>query len=105
MGAGIRGWRVSRFEADAGMNTGLVVMRRGDRKIKFTFTGNTPFATMGPSSYENDCGGNTTDVSVLSRNATAEGRFLGRRVSTARESDGNRAAERMDLIDRTRDCS
>ena len=102
-GGGVSGWRVTRFEADPGMNSGLVVMKRKGRTIRMRFTGTSPYATTSDS-YENSCGGTTTDVYTISRNATAEGRLLGRRVSTAGEPDGVRTAESMTTIDRTEEC-
>ena len=103
-GRGLPGWRVTRFEADPGMNLAVLVMKRKRRVIRMRFTGGAPYPT-GSTAYENDCGGTTTDVTTLSRNATAEGWLFGRRISTAREADGNRAAEDMRVISRTEECA
>ena len=103
IGAGVKGWSVTRFEADSAMAAALLVMKRDGRRIKIAFTGTQPFA-QASSTNENNCGGSTTDVFVLARNAVAEGRLFGRQVSTAKESDGNRAAETMRVSDRTKEC-
>ena len=100
---GLKGWRVTRFEADKDMNAGLVVLKKRARTIRIRFTGSDPF-TAEDWTYENSCGGTTTDDYTLTRSAMAEGRMFGRRVSTKSEAK-NSSAEQMKVIDRTERCA
>lgn len=103
-GERVNGWRVTHFEADNRMKAALVRLKKPDRRpIWVRFDGDGRYST-DDSTYQNACGGTTTDVYRVSRGAWENGRVFGRRVSTRTEAEGNRAQGRMHIIDRTEVC-
>jgi hypothetical protein len=87
-------YNISEFEADRSLSSARIVLRRGRLRHTVQFTATTPFVWVPPVGEEpNFCGGTTKVVYLTGRNATAEGRVFGRRVSTADEYDAQRTAE------------
>lgn len=88
-------YRVVRFTADDAFTTARVVLKRGKVRHDLTWTMTTPFSH-GPVGQEpNLCGGETTKVYLMAKNARAEGRVFGRNLSTSDEADDWRESEKM----------
>ncbi len=101
-GAELAPYRVLEFESDS--TTARVVLKRGKRLGRLKWTARTPYTLLPPiSSHPNECGGSTTDITLLARNAITEGRILGHRVATKDERDPT--AEHMIKLVRRKDCS
>jgi hypothetical protein len=97
-------WELTRFQAGNGMEAGLVVLKNGASTSRLRFNGGSRWHDE-DQTYENHCGGLTTDIFKVQRYAKVYGRLLGRRVSTRTEAEGNRAVETMWIIDRTETCT
>ena len=102
-------WRVKRFEADDALATATVVLGRGDRRARVTWTAGAPYAytppyAENPSICPDGSEGKPTTAYVSGKNATAEGRVMGRAVSTSNEHVEQGAAERMVQTYETEEC-
>ena len=103
------GWRVASFEADDAFATATVVLKRRDQRARVSWTTGAPFAWVppfaeNPSICPGGDEGKITTVYISGKNATAEGKVLGRAVSTASEYEEERTAERMTQTLETEEC-
>jgi hypothetical protein len=103
------GWRVAAFETGEAFESATVRLRRRDKRARVTWTGGQPFAwtppfAQNPSECPDGSEGTTTTVYVSGKNATAHGKVLGRRVSTAGEHDRERTAETMVQTRESEEC-
>ena len=97
-------WELTRFEAENRMEAGAVVLKNGPHTSRLRFRGGDRWHD-DDQTYDNHCGGITTDVFKVQRNARVFGWLFGRRVSTRGEAEGNRTTEHMLIIDRTETCT
>lgn len=93
-------YRVTRFETDELFREATVVMRRGTKRHRITWSAALPYPFVPPVAVTPELcpgqeEGTLTRIYVLAQNATAEGRVFGRRLSTADEYEPERSSEHM----------
>lgn len=101
--------RVVKFQIDADFRSAKIVMRRGSKRHSVTWEGGNPYAfvppvTVNSETCPNDSEGTLTEIYLLGRSATAEGRVFGRPVSTSAEPEEHREQEDMSQALESRDC-
>lgn len=104
------GWRVLKFETDDAFATATVVLRRGDKRARVSWMAGVPYPVAppyaeNPSICDDGSEGRKTTVYLSSKNATAEGKVLGRSVSSSAEHADEGAAERMIQTYDTEECA
>ena len=107
--ADLRPYKVVKFDVAVDYRSATVVLRRGRVRNRVNWSAGAPYPWTPPvGSTPEPCPGGKegtlTRLYLLSQNATAEGRVLGRNVSTAGEYDEQRAAEDIHLSIDQKDC-
>lgn len=103
------GWRVVKFETDGAFATATVVLHRGAKRARVSWTAGAPYAYIppyaeNPTFCPDGSEGTNTTVYVSAKNATAEGRVLGRSVSTSTEHADQAESEKMIQTYETEEC-